>query len=569
MFQLILHCAQVIEKILPPFITSVFESPSAINQNVISHLEGQDCHRSLCPKQVELNILKNERGYWEKMHKRATEREQKLKEETEQLQARIKYLEQQLYGRKSEKKSGGSEKSDSKKPENKRPRGQQKGSNGHGRRNHDHLPIEEVFVDLPDEEKFCSCCGLPFKELGITEDSEEKVVEVRAHRRVYKRKRYAPSCQCNKHPAIITAPAPPKLFPKVSLSISIIVEIIIWKFLMQVPTNRLLKYWEQVCGLYLPPGTVGDNLKRLPPLFAPLEKAIIEKCRKDNHWHCDETGWRVFSDEVANQRWYLWVFHSKSAAVYILDPGRSSVVPKSFFGSAAKGIISADRYVAYKILMKDGRFLIAYCWDHTRRDFLDFAKKYPKMEAWGLDWKTDIGKLYHLNDQRLRLPPASYEYAEANGALHEAIENMERKCDKELCEPRLHGAKQKILESLKNHWSGLTLFVTRPWIPMSNAEAERKMRNPVIGRKNYYGSGSIGSGFLMATMLTILQTLLLWNTNPTAWLTAYLEACAKAGGVPPDFEKFLPWNMSDEMRETLSLKTCHKTSKSCKERSPI
>ena len=65
---------------------------------------------------------------------------------------------------------------------------------------------------------------------------------------------------------------------------------------------------------------------------------------------------------------------------------------------------------------------------------------------------------------------------------------------------------------------------------MDNNTAERSERGPVVGRKNYYGSGSLWSGRLAAMMFSLFQTLCLWGLNPRLWLTAYLEACAQAGG---------------------------------------
>ena len=54
-------------------------------------------------------------------------------------------------------------------------------------------------------------------------------------------------------------------------------------------------------------------------------------------------------------------------------------------------------------------------------------------------------------------------------------------------------------------------------------------------------------------MFSLLQTLCLWDLNPRAWLTAYLTACAEAGGVaPPDLELFLPWHLSEEQRQAWS-----------------
>lgn len=89
---------------------------------------------------------------------------------------------------------------------------------------------------------------------------------------------------------------------------------------------------------------------------------------------------------------------------------------------------------------------------------------------------------------------------------------------------------------------------------MDNNTAERTERGPVVGRKNYYGSGAVWAGRLAAMRFSLLQTLGLWQLNPRRWLTAYLTACAEAGGQPPaDVEAFLPWNLSEERLQVWSL----------------
>ena len=117
-------------------------------------------------------------------------------------------------------------------------------------------------------------------------------------------------------------------------------------------------------------------------------------------------------------------------------------------------------------------------------------------------------------------------------------------CQCELAQqPKLPAACAKVLRSLRNHWQGLTLFVENPDLPMDNNQAERALRGPVVGRKNYYGSGAQWSGELSAALFSLFHTLERWRINPRTWLTEYLHACADAGGrVPADFERFLPWN---------------------------
>ena len=88
---------------------------------------------------------------------------------------------------------------------------------------------------------------------------------------------------------------------------------------------------------------------------------------------------------------------------------------------------------------------------------------------------------------------------------------------------------------------------------MDNNTAERILRNPVVGRKNYDGSGSVWSAHFAAMMLSVLQTIVLWGLNPHHWLSAFLQACAESGGQSPaDLSPFVPWQMSAERRKALS-----------------
>ena len=130
---------------------------------------------------------------------------------------------------------------------------------------------------------------------------------------------------------------------------------------------------------------------------------------------------------------------------------------------------------------------------------------------------------------------------------------MEERFNDELNQKKLDADYQKVLESLKNHWEGLTVFIDHPWIPMDNNEAERILRNSVVGRKNYYGSGSIWSGHFSAMMFSIFQTLVLWNINPRLWLVEYFTECARRGGKPPpDVSRYLPWSMPKRRKKRLS-----------------
>jgi transposase len=88
---------------------------------------------------------------------------------------------------------------------------------------------------------------------------------------------------------------------------------------------------------------------------------------------------------------------------------------------------------------------------------------------------------------------------------------------------------------------------------MDNNKAERSIRNPVTGRKNFYGSGSLWSSQLAAMMFSIFQTIRLSGLNCRHWLRSYLTACADNYGQPPeDLSPFLPWRMDEKRRKQLA-----------------
>ena len=84
---------------------------------------------------------------------------------------------------------------------------------------------------------------------------------------------------------------------------------------------------------------------------------------------------------------------------------------------------------------------------------------------------------------------------------------------------------------------------------MDNNGSERALRLAAVGRKNFYGSGSLWSGELLAMMLTILQTGLLHEVNLRHYLIDYLQACADNGGqAPKALAAWLPWNYRPQER---------------------
>ena len=518
-----------------------------------------------CELRRDVSELKCEVGYWKSRHADALQRIQERDLVIEQQQAEIKQLKSRQFGRKTEKSSGGSTDrsnmlpgEDVTAPQPPRKRGRQPGQKTPKSRDYVHLPVVEEFITLPAEQCLCGKCGEPRFAQG-TEDSEQVEIDVRAYRRKFRRQRYRRGCQCPDEPVTISAPLPEKLIPQGILGTSVFVDLLLSKYQVHQPVERWLLEWRQN-DLDLAKGTVFDGLCRIEPMLHPIHQAILERAAAAGYSQADESRWLMFA-EVAGKTghlWWMWAFLSADAIGYRLDPTRSHNVPQRHFASDAKAVLMVDRYSAYKAMdqVKQGHIVLAFCWAHVRRDFVEVGKGSEQLVPWALAWLQRIRDLYRCHrlrqqhsDNRAGEPLAAMEIE-----LRQILSDMQAQATTELAQgPSLREPCRKVLVSLQAHWEGLTRFVDDLRIPLDNNRSERAMRSVALGRKNYSGSTSSWSGTLAAAMFSIIATLSLHGLNPRKWLTWYLNACP-SGQIPSDVSPYLPWNLTPDQRAELSLR---------------
>lgn len=542
--------------------------------------------------QHELTEIKRLCAFYKAQWEAGTKRNDVQKKLIEKLEGQLRDLKHLHFGKKSET---GSKKSEAKPDETdaehiKRPRGQQLGSNGHGRTERPNLPIVREHHELHG--KVCVHCNLPYDPFPGHAESNIIEIEVKAHCRRIILHRYHRNCSCPSapnNPKIITAPPPPKLIPKSTIGISVFVQVLISKFLYGLPLNRILSGFSN-SGMPMSAGTLTDALQRISHLFTPLQEAFYTHQMTELWFHNDESRWKVFIliEGKNGHLWWLWVTRSPHVVYFTISSTRSASVPIEHFASlqAAKVILVCDRYGAYKKLARlNTCIILAFCWVHVRRDFKNLDISYPHLGQWGNTWVQEIGTLYYINKQRLvhwqkelPLDQQNEQFIKEHLLLKKQLALMNERCTQLLltdkvaretektlpikkgknkaCVPVpgvLHVAQRKVLVSLLNHWPGLIVFVDHPEVPMDNNGGEQAIRGPVVGRKNFSGSGSLESAELTAKMYTQLQTVVQWGLNPDHWMQEYLEACAEAGGTAPaDLTLFLPWEMSEERRQHLA-----------------
>ena len=106
--------------------------------------------------------------------------------------------------------------------------------------------------------------------------------------------------------------------------------------------------------------------------------------------------------------------------------------------------------------------VLAFCWAHVRRDFLELANSYPQSSKWALQWVDRIAQLYRLNGLRLGACVDSAHRTGAQSELEKALQQMAAQCAAGVANHELFPPAAKVLESMTSHWSGLTVFGKRP-----------------------------------------------------------------------------------------------------------
>ena len=433
-----------------------------------------------------------------------------------------------------------------------RRRGQQPGSRGHGRRDYSHLPTVEEIHDVAEVDRVCPRCGAGYDRFG-EECCEQIHWEVRIVRVVHHYPTYRRTCRCAVR-GILAAPPVPKPIPKGRFTAGFLARLVVEKFVLGRPTHRIVAALA-FDGLELAEGSVAGVFTAVSTLLAPLAAAITERGSAAGHAHVDETSWQVFEavEGKANHRWWLWVFVAPDTTVFQIARSRSTAVAAAHFGvdpaaetltDGRRLLISSDFFTVYQCLAGIDGIDPLYCWAHIRRYFIRAADAHRELAGWTAAWLARIGALYAAHRGYGVAEPGSVEQARAQAQMLDALAVMDTVRRTEAADPATPARARKVLTTLDHEWDGLARHWEFPELPLDNNVAERAVRGPVVGRKNYYGSGSVASAELAGRAWTITATAARFGVNPLGYLIDYLQACAVAGGKAPEgaaLARFFPW----------------------------
>lgn len=394
--------------------------------------------------------------------------------------------------------------------------------------------------------------------------------------RVSRRRRFKRSCQCDV-PLTVTAPGPSKAIGKGLFTHAFLAMPLVERYVAGRSRNSLVTGFARQ-GAEISPATLAGACGQVAGLLTPLAERVVARSRASELLHADETRWRVFAPEGGggSARWWLWVFIGPDTVCFVMDPTRSTSVLATHVGIDESGqlvedgrgegegprhlVLCSDFYSVYVAAgAKADGIINLYCWAHIRRYFLRAGDANPtQLGIWARDWRERIGALYQAHRELAAAheaattsnsPVAARRLEAAHTCWDAALDAIDAARQEQMAMPGLQEPAKKALATLGREWAGLTAHRAYPQVSLDNNLAERTIRKAVIIRRNAGGSRTDTGAHDAATIFTVTATTGLHGLNPLTYLTAYLDACGRNNGKPPegpDLERFLPWLASPD-----------------------
>jgi len=406
------------------------------------------------------------------------------------------------------------------------------------------LPRIDLYHDLAEADKICSCCGDGMTRIGEKTSEQIEVIPMQVYVNVHHRPTYSCS-RCDE--SIKTAPLPPQPIPKSYASPGLLAHVATAKYADGLPLYRQSKQFERL-GIDLPRNTLASHMVKVGALIDPLIAALGDAIRCGGVVQMDETPVQVLKEpgKVAQSQSYMWVMKGgppdESAVVYHYDPSRSQEVPKRLLGGYA-GYLQTDGYAGYNGILASPAVTGLGCWAHVRRKFMDAKKALPK-SAQNKGNRVQqalafIGKLYQLERAIQELEPR-YKQQRRQADAIVILDSFKTWLDKQSLPPKtLLG---RAIAYTLAQWPRLTIYLEDGRLNIDNNLVENAIRPFAIGRKNWLFSDTQRGATASANLYSLIETAKINRLNDYAYLK-YIFAELPGCQTDKDIERLLPWNV--------------------------
>lgn len=380
-----------------------------------------------------------------------------------------------------------------------------------------HLPRVEKVLACTPEQCCCAGCGAETKVIGYDVSEELDVKPAEFFVTVVKREKRA----CGKcvSRTVLAAALPAKIIDKGLASNSVIVDVIIKKYMDHLPLYRQAAMFSRDAGLELSRMTLCGWVIKSGVWLQAIGGAMRADLLTGSYIQADETTVGVQTEKKtgSNHKAYLWQYSRPNGpVVFDFQMGRSRENPKKFLGNYA-GLLQSDGYNAYE---KIGGPKITFCgcMAHVRRGFVDALKVSPDESA-AAQIVSLIGKLYAVEKKARE--------GQLTAAQRQALRGVESAPVMEELKKKITAAGETALPQsglgkactyALGQWDRILVYLQHGEVEIDNNWCENAMRPTVLGRKNWLHIGSEEAGPPIAAIISVLETCRRLGVNPRTYL---------------------------------------------------
>lgn len=220
--------------------------------------------------------------------------------------------------------------------------------------------------------------------------------------------------------------------------------------------------------------------------------------------HYDETGYPVQGGTQGN---FAWIKTSATGpeTVFLLGRTRGKGNAEELRGARSDQAAITDDYGAYDDLAEHH----ALCWAHPLRKFRDLARSEVLSEEKRHRCQSFYKRFAMLERAVALARAAPLSAVEREQAQRQFLERVAAMMTSDADDPpKLATLKRTFLENADKY----LLCLMNPVVPMTNNQAERRIRHLVIKRLLSFGSRTQKGAQVMETLLSVLLTL--WWSKP-------------------------------------------------------
>ena len=517
----------------------------------------------------DISILPDDLSALKKEVLNLSEKDRRNQKEIKILKEQIRYLQDKLFGRKSEKIVNGSglqqmllfdepietpqvsEADDIEVPAYKRKK--------RGRKPlPDNLPRVDVIHDLNDQEKICAC-GCEKSRIGQEESEQLDIIP--AKMQVIRHIRYKYVCKnCEgveaDEAAVSIAPMPEQIIPKSYATPGLLSYLLTAKFVDALPFYRQEQQFRRL-GVELSRATMCNWAVKVTHRCLPLLDILHSEILSGLSTNIDETTLKVLKGNKKKNRSksYMWIFRGgppdKPALVFKYNESRAGDMAVSYL-HGYKGYIQTDGYKGYEILdKKDGIHLVG-CWAHARRKFVDVIKVAGKDRKRGAaDDAVDFIKELYRIERNARNQGLSFDeiYRLRQEKSLPILQEFKKWLDKKSVETPPKSLLGKAIYYTRNQWPYLSRYVDQGYLKPDNNDAENAIRPFVLGRKNWLFSATTEGAHASAAMYSLVETAKANQIEPYSYLRFLFERIHLAK-TTEDYKKLLPQYLDRDLLVT-------------------